>query len=712
MNIRIFTLFLFWCSSLKLLGSELIVGTQSPEKIVCNQFLYFIDSTNEMSLENLKNLSESKFSRFDNSVFNFGFIRKTIWLKTNIRNKTDFDRLMIEIGQPNADFIEFYVDEHVETFSDMKPFSVRKFQDAKALFEFRILPSESKEIYFKIRSSDELIIPIYVNTPPKILQKRQKAETFFGVFFGIMLVMIFYNLFIYFSLRTQDYLLYVINILFLMLGQGSLLGYLGKYLWPNSGVLSNISGIIFPLLSIIFGMWFVFKFLNLKYYLKWSIYIFWVVIVLSSCGILLAIMGEITLSSIIVRIIGLAASLLVIYMSFILLRWEQKEAKFLLVAWSVFLIGVILYVLKDANVLPYHFITIYAMPIGAALETLLLAFALANSINILKVEREESQRAMLNEMKKNHELINNQSAVLESKVTERTEELQIINEDLKLTLDNLKSTQGQLVEAEKMASLGHLTAGIAHEINNPINFVSSNVKPIRQDLADVLSILDKYNKLASEKGDSELMAIIEEQKKMDIDYSINEMNELLDGIEEGAKRTAEIVTGLKNFSRTDEDEFQQADVNNGLKSTVAILKSELNGISVHLELGSIPHIDCFLGKLNQVFMNLIDNAIDAIREKHSKSMEGILTIRSEQKDDWVVIKISDNGSGMPEEVKNSIFDPFFTTKEVGKGTGLGLSISYGIIEKHHGHIFVESEKGKGTTFVIELPIKVEKEKVE
>ena len=202
-----------------------------------------------------------------------------------------------------------------------------------------------------------------------------------------------------------------------------------------------------------------------------------------------------------------------------------------------------------------------------------------------------------------------------------------------------------------MASLGQLTAGIAHEINNPINYVSSNVEPLRQDLGDILTILNGYKEFAKDSDLPEMKALLTQEEELDIDYAIKEMHELLGGIEEGAKRTSEIVTGLKNFSRTDDDEAQSADINNGIQSTITILKSEMKDIETVIELGSIPHIKCYLGKLNQVFMNLIDNAIDAIRDRYEDPTQGVLTVKTMHVDDKVVITMADNGCGMPEEVK-------------------------------------------------------------
>jgi signal transduction histidine kinase len=289
--------------------------------------------------------------------------------------------------------------------------------------------------------------------------------------------------------------------------------------------------------------------------------------------------------------------------------------------------------------------------------------------------------------------------IMERKKVEK--ELKYKNVELNNLLDNLKKTQAQLVDSEKMASLGQLTAGVAHEINNPINFVSGNVTPLKKDIEDVISILNAYEKAIRENNLQEKFRHVE-QLKQQVEYQmlIQEISSLIKGIREGADRTARIVKGLRNFSRLDEDEFKSADINEGLDSTLLILHNKLKkGITVIREYGSIPRIQCYPGQLNQVFMNILNNAIQAI------SGEGEIRITTTLEEDNIVITISDSGKGMNPETQKRIFEPFFTTKDVGKGTGLGLSISYGIIEKHNGKISVWSESGKGSEFKITLPLK-------
>jgi signal transduction histidine kinase/tetratricopeptide (TPR) repeat protein len=268
--------------------------------------------------------------------------------------------------------------------------------------------------------------------------------------------------------------------------------------------------------------------------------------------------------------------------------------------------------------------------------------------------------------------------------------------------EKLKNAQTQMVEQEKMVSLGQLTAGIAHEINNPINFVSSNLSPLRLDISEIKTLYQEYQETRKLNDEQALARFDQKMKESDAEFIFAEIEALLKGIEEGASRTKDIVLGLRRFSRTDTGELALSNIHEGLDSTLVLLK---NAAKHKAEIvkdydPDLPMVECYPGKLNQVFMNIINNAIQAISEK------GIITIRTrfQKSMNMVKIHIIDNGSGIPEHIQNKIFDPFFTTKDVGEGTGLGLSISYGIVQQHQGRIEVKSSPGKGSEFIIGLPV--------
>jgi signal transduction histidine kinase len=364
-------------------------------------------------------------------------------------------------------------------------------------------------------------------------------------------------------------------------------------------------------------------------------------------------------------------------------------------------------VLTNLNWLPYNTFSAYVFYIGSAVEVALLSLALADKINVLKREKEMSQAEALRISRENEQLVREQNILLEKKVAERTEELQTTNEQLSLAFKELKGAQIQLVEAEKMASLGQLTAGIAHEINNPINFVKSNIKPLQLDFKDMVEVIDEYDKLhtlPTHEMASQLKEIQELKKSIDLDFVKDEITSLMNGIENGAERTAEIVRGLRTFSRLDESVIKTVNVHEGIDSTLVLLRSNVPAnVAIVREYNADGNIECYPGKLNQVFMNIFSNAIHAIKTKDEMGPDEKLTITTNRvAENKLEIRIKDTGKGMSEEVRQKIYEPFFTTKEVGEGTGLGMAIVFRIIQEHAGKIELISEEGKGCEFIITL----------
>ncbi len=311
--------------------------------------------------------------------------------------------------------------------------------------------------------------------------------------------------------------------------------------------------------------------------------------------------------------------------------------------------------------------------------------------------------ASIEEIEKQKKIIEHTKDEINRNLTEMDQQKKLIEEKntkLNKLLVDLREAQQQLIMSEKMASLGQLTAGVAHEINNPINFVSANIKPLKEDLADILECIKRYELVIQENKLENMFSEVQKFKNnTDINFSLQEVNDLLRGIEEGANRTSEIVKGLRNFSRLDQNVIKKANLHEGIESTLTLLHSVYKDkVEIERDYGEIPEVECLPGQVNQVFMNILSNAIQAIPET------GQIFIKTWEENDVIKISIRDTGTGISEETKQKIFDPFFTTKEVGKGTGLGLSISYGIIEKHKGKIEVNSEIGKGTDFIISLPV--------
>lgn len=291
----------------------------------------------------------------------------------------------------------------------------------------------------------------------------------------------------------------------------------------------------------------------------------------------------------------------------------------------------------------------------------------------------------------------------EQKAQSNAEDLTRTNRELQALNAKLEQAQNQLLQSEKMASIGMLAAGVAHEINNPIGFIKSNMQSLRRYVEDLLRVLNAYEKIEASMPEfgASFSELHELQEKLRFDDEKQDILVLISESQQGVERVTKIVLDLKNFSHMEsQDQWIIGDIHQGIESTLNVIWNELKyNCEVRREYGVLPQVECLLSQLNQVFMNLLVNAAQAIETK------GIITIRTGTEDDTVWIEITDTGKGIAPENLGHIFDPFYTTKPVGKGTGLGLSVSYGIIQKHHGRITVESLPGKGTTFRIWLPVR-------
>lgn len=295
----------------------------------------------------------------------------------------------------------------------------------------------------------------------------------------------------------------------------------------------------------------------------------------------------------------------------------------------------------------------------------------------IKIEKEHSERISIE-----------QSAATELR-REKDEQISLNKQ--------LKAAQAQLLQSEKMASIGQLAAGVAHEINNPVGYINSNISTLETYLRDLMRLIDAYDHEESKE------AVTKIKKEIDLDYLKKDLDALLKESQEGISRVKKIVQDLKDFSHVDESKWQWADLHQGIDSTLNIVNNEIKyKAEVIKEYGEIPQFECIISQINQVVMNLLVNAAHAIEE------HGTITVRTGTENDGIWFEIEDSGSGMSEKSMGRIFDPFYTTKPVGSGTGLGLSLSYGIIQKHNGSIDVQSELGKGTKFHIWLPIEQQK----
>ncbi|WP_230981329.1 7TM diverse intracellular signaling domain-containing protein [Echinicola salinicaeni] len=672
------------------------------------------DANSKMSIEKLSLLEQKGESFADYTVkeelkiqggVDLGIIKDTIFVKVQLNrgSLSPEDPLVLEAKTPSIRFIELfqksengdYVSLGKKGTSMIGEFSLIESNFSPA---FEVDRLGSGDFIFKIYSHEPLVVDISTYKKRDFASYNANRSILFNIYIGIMLALFLYNLILYFSVSDKVYLVYCLYTLFITLAQLSLAGYSSLVIFKSNYALYESSIVLFSGMSGLFAVMFIRIFLKTPRIIP---VLDKVLLLIGGIYLIVLVSRLFSFIEISYRLTDLAGMLVAIFFFWsgvLTAKKGYRPAIYFLIAWSFFLIGVVLFVLKNLGIAVFPELASFPMLIGTALEAILLSLALANRINILKKEKEQEQQKTFHALKENERLIKEQNVILEEKVKLRTEELE-------KTLNNLQNTQTQLVNQEKMASLGQLTAGIAHEINNPINFVSSNVSPLKRDIKDIIEIVDAYREKGKSEFSKESLEDLQElEEDLEFDYLIEEIGLLLKGMEDGAKRTVEIVKGLRLFSRVDEQDVKKVDLHDGINSTLVLLNSTMGKIEIRKEYGNIPMVECLAGKINQVFMNIISNAIQALGEQGSENPAPEILIKTISQNGNVILEIGDNGPGMPEHVRERIFEPFFTTKAVGKGTGLGLSIVYKIIENHKGTLDVITEPGKGSKFVIKLPV--------
>jgi len=680
------------------------------DNIVIGQSVSILeDPSKRLDIQSVR--GSTGFTQSLTQVPNLKLSESAFWIRFSIKNESSDDHLLLSLEYPTLDVCEFYYPVNgaynSEKLSDKNNFSQRKYKHQDFMFDVTIPKDSTATFYLKVQSNEEMVLPLVLGTPQKTAENKLTRDLLWGVLVGILLVMILYNIFVFISTRDISYLYYVTYALFIALTQTSLSGYTYRFLFPNSPELFNMGIIIFNAIAGIAFSLFAQSFLEIKERMPFMSKIFKFIIIIYALTIIVRLSGYALVSY---RMTDLSALIVTVSIYVVIIRLSIKgyrSAKYFLLAWTMFFAGVVLFVLRNLGILPYNNYTNYTMPIGAALEVILLSLALADRINIFKAEKEKSQEETVRVLQENEKIIREQNVVLELKVNERTMELSESNNELNNTLEDLKQAQTQLVESEKMASLGQLTAGIAHEINNPINFVTSNINPLKRDfelMLEALTVIENVG-LSDSSPEEKQKQIDDYKEELDLDYLTMEIRHLIKGINEGANRTAEIVKGLKIFSRLDEDDLKRADINEGLESTLVIANNLLTSkIKLIKEFGDLPLVECYAGKLNQVFLNIISNAVYAVQKRFGENAGGEITIITSHDEKDIFINFKDNGIGMDAETQKKVFEPFFTTKDVGEGTGLGMSIVYNTIKKHNGTIKVHSALGEGTEFIVQIPI--------
>ena len=664
------------------------------------------DSTNSLTLEEISTNYLDKFIASPN--YKDGFKKNSdYWLKFQIKNISDKSGEWVLVFR-DIPFLDIFIIDKSGRIKKIRagtlvPASEKQMNSGILETVVFILQSnETKNIYVKFQYlyNTRAINAISISDTKSYIKQTTTDNLLQGIFQGLLWLMLLYNLFLFISTREKSYLYYVIYVLSFALLMLHAFQYLQDFIFPEHPQISSYFG-----MSVFVA--FIFYFLLLREFIDSrnkhpridkSLKI--IISIDSIVTALVFIFQFIYIESFAIvgmEFVFLNAIILLVYVV-IIFRIADKISKifaigtlFLVLCISLAIIGT--YLGGDSDKL------IIIFQVGIVGQGFIFSSGLSNKYKVSEQQKQKAQEGLIIQLEENQHLQTKVNRELEQEVRKRTEEINLQKEELYSTLEYLKQTQSQLVQTEKMAGIGQLTAGIAHEINNPINYVTTSSNALKNDLKDYHKILDLYAEISKENVEEKLSKIA--QLKEDIEFVVitAETENLLKNIKIGGEKVAEIVKSLRTFSRLDENALKKVNLHENIDATLTILNSSIGtNIEIEKQYGDNLEIECFPGKLNQVFLNILNNAIDATKTG------GKITVQTQQVSKSCRISISDTGKGIPEEIQNRIFEPFFTTKDVGKGKGLGLFTAHTIVKEHHGTIEVESGTDKGTTFTIILPV--------
>ena len=663
---------------------------------------YWVDTSSNANIFEVMDMDSNQFKETEKKLIFGGSSDNALWLKITPGAQTEKKNYIILTNahldtvyaykvMENGTFIEIHTGDH---------FIFTKREIEFNYFGFIFTPN-LKSIYIRIKSEGQLSSTVELYSEDEFFKFFRKFNSLIFFYIGIALITIVLNIFLYLRLKDKLFLYYSFSaiafLLFTLIDKGILF----QQIWPNFPEINKFM-IVFYCIPVGILTFFSYRFLNIKREKNPVIYIFYIII-------FSILFFSIVFNIIIGYALALELYLLASYFMIILfisssiynyLKTKEQTTLLFLFAWIIYMFASLLYILAYYDILPMTFTTEYSIQFAHISDIILLFIAVMEKVSRIRDDKEEITRNLIYTIEEKKEILEDQTLKLEKLVRERTLELEVINdelettneeleatneelyskneiinkqnEELKSTLNYLKEAQVQLIQSEKMASLGILTAGVAHELNNPLNFISGAYEGLKNYFKD--------NQVIA----SEAVPI------------------LLNSIKTGVERATEIVVGLNQFSRHNKLMNEECNIHSIIENCLAILYNQYkNRIDVKKKLNAKKNcIQGNVGKLHQVFINIISNAIQSISDK------GEIRIKTEVENNYIRIEISDTGCGIERVNMDKITDPFFTTKDPGKGTGLGLSISYSIIEEHHGKLKFQSEIKKGTIVKIDFPLKL------
>lgn len=617
-----------------------------------------LDPTREASFDHVMNpMYQQKFRKAEGNL-TFGYLKANIWLRIKLKAEHPGKEWFLEIPAPFLEYVDFYQWtgnnwDHSES-GYYRPQHVRAQPHTGHALPLKFAPDATATVYIRIAGDSPKTFPLFVTEKETFVQQSRAEDFGYGIFFGILIVMFFYNLFIFLALRQVTYLLYISTIIFTFLIFSSASGYAGLYLWPEHPALNFWAGrMSLPLQGIAVAL-FTIRFLEVKKYSRIMYYVVVSLIPLSVLAAILILTG--VLSSAGNNLITLGV---IIYMTAgIVCRIKGNvAANYFIMAWTIYLIGGLFLTLRNSGVLPYNFLTTHFVEIGAALETIIIAFALAARYRRLRIEKEEAQNLAL-------KLQQETTEKLEVKVQERTEQLSKLNENLRKTLETNK-IQTQIIE-EKNAELDSFFYRISHDLKGPISSLRGLSSLARMDVKDqtALSYLEK------------------QEKQVD--------------------RLDHIINGLINLTRLNQSHLEKTLIDfhkltdDCIQSFQTHPKFRYIDFRKHIDPDLAFHSEWTL--MNAIVQNLVENAI-----KYSSDENPFVRIKITKVTDHLTLEVEDNGQGIPPEHQSRIFEMFYRATQNTSGSGLGLYILKRSVDRLRGAIDMTSQEHKGSTFIVTLP---------
>lgn len=661
----------------------------------------FTDKSQRMTINEVAALPDSAFTPSQRATPNYSFSPHHFWLRLRVHWQ-DADRGSYTLWQqyPLTDHFTLYRPDGSGGYSasatgDQLPFKHRELPTRA--FGFKLTPQAGQtETYFiELHGAGTINIDLQLNSEASSIASTETRHLLLGLYYGGLLALLLYNLVLFSTLRESIYLYYTLYVGGLGLSFFYINGLAFRYFWPDN-LWMNTGFLMFTFLSMHAQAQFTRKFLNIRR--EWPLLdtFFLLFIVLNGLSFISIFFASESFLFPNSQYIAFFMAVLCLTAGISLWSRGYKPARYFTIASGCYVTGMLVYVLQNFGILPTSTLTNYAVQIGSSFELVLFSFALADRINHMKDEKRALEAASRKQLLEH-------AQTLEFKVHERTQDLL---KSLRAVNDKhtaLISTQQQLVQAEKMSSLGGLVAGVAHEINNPANFTRLAAENLERDID---RLQDFLKTLTDDNSDPSLLS--------ELDSRFDRLEKQLALIHDGTGRLTHIVGDLRSFSRLDESEAQIASPDAGLQATLNLVRAQYGDrIEIRQECAQPEAAGfCYPAALNQVFMNLAVNACQAILERAAQEGRGVpagclhVTTSLQQRTDgpWWCAEFHDDGVGMNAITQSRIFEPFFTTKDVGAGTGLGLSVSYGIVRKHNGDITVHSTVGSGSCFSVQLPL--------